>query len=110
MYRYYAAPVRRNGRTLSADPLGGDCVLSTSPHNAWVELGSPGPRELLAVWGLGRPDVDERYPISLEEAGRICSAVPATKIYVSFSDGALFPLDLNPLFDLHVGTRNAGAN
>lgn len=103
MYQYYAAPIRREQRSLYANPLGGACILAHSPHEACIRLGLPDPGQMFVIWALS-PEVD------LEKAGEICSLVPPTRAYVSLGDGVIYPLGLDMSLDLHMEGPHAGSD
>jgi len=112
MLSFYAAPVRRDGRNLSVNPLGGDCVLAKSPHDAHAQLGMPGPGSMFAVWVFGNAVTPDRLTLSYAEAGRISCLFPPSRIYAYLGHGLLLPLDIDPALDVTVvvGGGDAGSN
>lgn len=110
MYRYYAAPVRRQDRMLLTNPLDGACVLANTPHDASIRLGLPDVGEMFAVWMLGTLDSLDRPEMTLEEAGGICSKIPPTRVFACFGNDLVLPLGIDPALDVRLEVGRAGGN
>lgn len=110
MYQYYAAPIRRTGRGLHVNPLDGSCVLATSPHAANLCLGLPGASALFAVWVIGEAASPERPDLTLKQAGRLCSQIPPTRVYVCLDEDTVYPLAVDPVIEVEVEVGRAGAD
>lgn len=103
MFSYYAVPVRRETRTLFYNPFDGRCALAATPHDVALQLGAPEAGAMFAIWPLNRK-------VSLEDAGRICSIMAPSRIYIMVdpAESVFFPLGLDPMLDVVMEAPDAG--
>ena len=100
---YYAVPLRREGLSMTYNPLDGHCAMAASPLDAHIQLGLLAPGEIFAVWPLSGK-------LDLVRAGELCSLVAPLRAYVVLDSQVILPLASTVIQDACMETSDADAD